>query len=155
MKDNKSHLTAITRKTLPRPTKWLIDRGYVLEDIGVLDYGCGRCATVNPAYWDNYDPYYVPDPPRQKEYRVIVCNYVLCTIKSRQERIRILRNIRKLLSKHGIAFVSVRNNKPKQGWGKSKTGTYQGRVKKLALRVLYENAQFRIYLLTKKDKLPY
>lgn len=156
MKD-KSHLTAISRRSLPRPTRWLMDHHYVLDHpyITTLDYGCGKCASVNPKTWHNYDPYYAPNgiSPNGK-YLIIICNYVLC-VKTQRERIKILRKIRSLLCKHGLAYISVRNDKPKKGWGCSSRGTYQGRCQKLPLPFFYSTSQFRIYLLTKKTKLPY
>jgi hypothetical protein len=154
MKD-KSHLTAITRKALPTPARWLMQHGYVLDHpfIPTLDFGCGKCASVNPKTWVNYDPHYCPDTIAEgQRFNIIVCNYVLC-VKTQEDRRKILKKIRYLLSEHGIAYISVRNDKPKNGWGKSARGTYQGRVQKLALPLLYSNSQFRIYLLTKKTKL--
>ena len=153
MKD-KSYLTAITRRTLPTPTRWLMRQGRVLDHpvLPTLDFGCGKCDSVNPTSWDNYDPYFHPDGIKNAPYMIIICNYVLC-VKPESERLKILRHIRKLLSTYGVAYITVRNDKPKQGWGKNKRGTYQGRVRKLALPLLYENSQFRIYMLTKKTKL--
>lgn len=155
MKD-KSHLTAIARRTLPTPVRWLMRRAYVVDHryVPTLDFGCGRCASVNPKSWDSYDPYYAPKGiPRGKKYLIILCTYVLCAITP-TEREKVLKRIRSLLTPHGIAFITVRNDRPAQGWGCSSKGTYQGRVKKLALPLLYQNSQFRIHMLTRSNFKP-
>lgn len=154
MKDN-SHLTAIARKALPTPVRWLMRQGFVMDHPGIatLDYGCGKCASVNPEVWDNYDPYYAPNGiPKGKKYNIILCTYVLCVLPQ-EERPKVLRKIRSLLTKYGVAYISVRNDRPKNGWGKSSRGTYQGRVRKLALPLLHQNSQFRIYQLTRNCKI--
>lgn len=152
---NKSHLTAIARRKLPMPVRWLMQHGHVMDHafIPTLDFGCGKCASVNPKSWTNYDPHYCPDTIADgQRFNIILCTYVLCVLPE-PERKKVLKKIQYLLSEHGLAYVSVRNDKPKQGWGCSSKGTYQGRVRKLTLPLLYENSQFRIYLLTKKTKL--
>lgn len=155
MKD-KSHLTAISRKTLPRPTRWLLNQGRVIVHPGVkvLDYGCGRCYKINPKEWDNYDPNFFQRAGGYKKnsYNLIICNYVLCVLPP-EERLPVLKDIKALLAPYGVAYVTVRNDKPKQGWGVSSKGTYQGRIRKMPLPELYKNANFRIYLLTKDTEL--
>jgi hypothetical protein len=149
-----SHLTAITRKTLPVPTRWLINHGLVDVEENVLDYGCGKCYAVNPQSWCNYDPYFKPQTLLPRGYfNTIICNYVLCTLPE-AERMPVLRKIQTLLGgQDAIAYISVRNDKPKNGWGKSSRGTYQGRVRNLNLPLVYKNSQFRIYQLTKETVL--
>ena len=150
MKHN-SHLTAIARKTLPVPTRWLLQHGMLTGS--VMDYGCGKCASVNPPGWFNYDPYYQPNANFGTDrFDTIVCNYVLCTLPNR-ERMDVLKHIQTLLRLNGVAYISVRNDRPKQGWGISSRGTYQGRVRKLPLPILRNVKQYRIYLLTKETKL--
>jgi hypothetical protein len=139
-----SHLTAIARKTLPVPTQWLISNGFVKGK--VLDYGCGRCKSVNLPDWDNYDPFFAPTLPSFK-YDTIICNYVLCTLPPR-EHLDVLKKIQIYLNVGGNAFVSLRNDRPAHGWGFTKRGTYQGRVQGLPLTLVHKCAQFRTYLLT-------
>lgn len=148
--DSNSHLTAIARKTLPRPTRWLLDKGLIVGS--VMDYGCGKCGNINPPEWFNYDPHYQPNFFTGARYDTIVCNYVLCVLP-REKRMDVVKHIQVLLRLNGIAYIAVRNDKPKNGWGVSSRGTYQGRVQKLPLYIIYENSQFRIYQLTKADKL--
>jgi hypothetical protein len=153
---HKSYLTAIPRKALPTPTRWLL-KGEHVDALSphVLDFGCGKCASVNPVAWTSYDPHFKPLDLSKLEgtFGRIICNYVLCTLPP-EERIPVLRQIQKLLHVDGIAFVSVRNDRPKNGWGLTSKGTYQGRVRFPFLTEVYKNSQFRIYLLTKSDPLP-
>lgn len=150
MKHN-SHLTAITRKTLPVPTRWLMSQGLIVGK--VMDYGCGKCASVNPPHWFNYDPHYQPNANFGTDrFDTIVCNYVLCTLPS-VERMDVLKHLQVLLRLNGVAYVSVRNDRPKSGWGYSSRGTYQGRVRGLPLECIRKTSQFRIYRLTKETQL--
>lgn len=149
---HKSYLTAISRKTLPLPTRWLLSQSLV--NGRVLDYGCGKCFKINPSTWHNYDPYHCPTTYWQwyNCYETIICNYVLCTLPA-EERKWVLLNIQNLLTNNGIAYLSVRNDKPKQGWGLSARKTYQGRAQELKLNCIRTCSTYRIYRLTKKDKI--
>lgn len=145
----KSHLTAISRKTLPKPTQWLMKQGLIRGR--VLDYGCGKCAPINPIDWINYDPYHYPCLV-WPSFDTIICNYVLCVLQPK-ERKHVLKTIHFLLKSDGKAYISVRNDRPDRGWGYSKKGTYQGRVRKLNLPLVHEERNFRIYLLTPQSKV--
>lgn len=150
MLKHNSHLTAISRATLPRPTRWLMKKGLLVGK--VMDYGCGKCAKVNPPDWFNYDPYYQPNFFTGARYDTIICNYVLCVLPN-AERMKVVKHIQTLLRLNGVAYIAVRNDRPKAGWGVSSRGTYQGRVRRLPLPLLYECSQFRIYQVTKEDRL--
>lgn len=154
---NKSHLTAIGRKALPGPTRWLFNNARIKGK--VLDYGCGRCHSVNNQHFkaDGFDPHFEFDQTdasviNSRKYDTIICNYVLCVLRE-EERQTVLRSIQSLLSVKGIAYIAVRNDKPKQGWGVSSKGTYQGRVRKLPLELLRTTKDYRIYLLTRGTEL--
>ena len=149
MKHN-SHLTAIARKTLPVPTRWLMKQGLVRGR--VLDYGCGKCAPINPSHWANFDPVHCPTV-LVGEFDTIICNYVLCTLPN-DERQEVLEMIQHFLKSDGNAYVSVMNDRPKQGWGYSSRGTYQGRVRGLPLPLIRSVTQYRIFQLKKDTKLP-
>lgn len=152
---NKSHLTAIARKSLPAPVKCLIKHNPLLNKKRqkVLDFGCGKCKSINPSHWDSYDPHYNPDGiKKHKKYDTIFCTYVLCVVP-KDDRYAILRRIQSLLSRSGKAYISVRNDRPKQGWGFSKRNTYQGRANNLPLEMLWGNSLFRIYVLTRDSDL--
>lgn len=131
--------------------------GYVLNHafIATLDFGCGKCHEINNKHFpcDGYDPHFRPDGVAEgKRYNIIICNYVLCVLPPK-ERKAVLKKIQFLLGEYGVAYVSVRNDRPRQGWGVTSKGTYQGRVKHVTDTLIFKNSQFRIYLLTRKTKL--
>lgn len=155
---NKSHLTAIARSNLPTPTRWLIKQGYIGGD--VLDYGCGRCAELNNRLLGglkdvksvfNYDPYYAPKIPAHSQFDRIICNYVLCVVPEKEEK-KILHAIQRMLKNGGAAFISVRNDTPKQGYGFSSRKTFQRKVE-LNLTLFKKTREYRMYLLNKTDKI--
>ena len=157
--ENKSYLTAIARKTLPAPTRWLMRMGAIRGT--TLDYGCGKCHEVNNQFlpghlgWvDGYDPYYRPSgiPSVHTRYQTIICNYVLCVLPTPEERIQVLIDIQHLLTNDGLAFITVRNDFPKKGHGWTSRGTCQAKVI-LPYRSIFISSAFRIYLLTKTDRL--
>lgn len=160
-----SHLTAISRKALPVPTRWLLSQGMIHGH--VLDYGCGKCKPLNDAILakvpsvksvNSYDPHWSPNEiigPNNHEgwYDVILCTYVLCTLPEGPE-LDILRQIRKHLRKNGIAFITVRNDEPKNGYGRSSKGTFQRKVELPYLYELRKTTQYRIYVMNHDTKLP-
>ena len=156
-----SHLTAINRKALPVPIRWLLAQRMIHGH--VLDYGCGKCEPINnvvfPKYPQiksitNFDPYYAPIQPVQPNYLgegwydTILCTYVLCTLPKTDEK-RILQGIQKLLRPNGVAYITVRNDEPKGGYGQSSRGTFQRKVEIPYLFELRKCHQYRIYLLTR------
>jgi hypothetical protein len=157
-----SHRTAIARKSLPVPVRWLL--AHNLLHGHVLDYGCGKCYVLNnrtirdhPGVFSitSYDPYFAPwEAPivsANLRWDVIFCSYVLCTLPKAQEK-SILEDIQKRLSPDGKAYIIVRSDRPKQGYGKSSRGTYQRKVK-LNLPLHRETSQYRMYVLTSFEKL--
>ncbi len=154
-----SHLTAITRTALPVPVRWLLGQGLIHGY--VLDYGCGKCASINDLHLrthpnvrslNNYDPFYSPHdivrpPNREGWYDVVLCTYVLCTLPEKDEK-KILKDIKTLLKPNGVAYITVRNDEPKQGYGVSSKGTFQRRVELPYLYEFKKCHQYRIYLLT-------
>jgi hypothetical protein len=157
-----SHKTAIARATLPVPTRWLLSQGMLHGT--VLDYGCGKCKQINDKVIAStpgvksvisYDPFYEPDALKNsaiERFDVVICNYVLCTLPIEAEK-GVLKDIQDHLLPNGIAFVSVRNDIPRGGYGVSSKGTYQRKVEIEYLYELKKCAQYRIYLLTRDCKL--
>lgn len=169
----RSHLTAIFRKALPVPVRWLLSQNMIHGN--VLDYGCGKCKELNDKYIGgvpgvlsvvNYDPHWHPAPfsplgqypinyPKHSDwgaYDVVLCTYVLCTVEEREQK-PILKRIRSLLRPNGVAYITVRNDEPKQGYGVSSKGTFQRKVELPFLYELRKTYQYRIYLLTPGNKL--
>lgn len=168
-----SHLTAIARTALPLPVRWLLSQGMIHGR--VLDYGCGKCKSLNDTVLAkhpgvesvcSYDPHWHPasfspvgqypiNYPKHSDwgtYDVILCTYVLCTVEEREQK-TILRRVRSLLLPNGVAYITVRNDEPKQGYGISSKGTFQRRVELPFLYELRETHQYRIFLLTPGNKL--
>lgn len=161
MVKHNSHLTAITRRALPVPVRWLLQQGNAIKG-HVLDYGCGKCAAINnrtiaqlPVVksMTNYDPHFEPiDLSFKSTFDTILCTYVLCTLPESEES-QILHTLRHHLRPDGMAFISVRNDTPQQGHGVSSRGTFQRWVELSFLRNLLTASQCRIYILTKNTPL--
>jgi hypothetical protein len=80
-----------------------------------------------------------------EDYDVITCNYVLNVVPDPLERQRILDNIRILLMKGGVAYITVRRDVKTTGY--TKKGTYQENVE-LNLPILWENSSYCTYVLS-------
>lgn len=156
------HLTAVSRKTLPVPVRWLLHQKKLYGK--VLDYGCGKCGDLNKKFIlslpgiklvHSWDPFYQPFELQIQKgfYDVILCTYVLCVLPKSEEK-EIFLNIQFLLKESGTAYVSVRNDKPRQGWGITRRGTFQRKVELNFLPLLKKTSQYRIYLLTKQSEIP-
>jgi len=153
---NQSHLTAIGRSNkLPTPTRFLYEKGLLIPS--VLDYGCGRCHNINNKFFntEGFDPFYRPFFGEKKLYKTIICNYVLCVLPKKKEHLEVLKTIQSLLKEEdGIAYVSVRNEKPPQGYGWTPRKTYQAKVR-LDLPVMKTTREFIMYELRKNIPLAF
>lgn len=144
-----SHKTAIKRKQLSGPAKYLFEK-YPFTFLGPskwLDYGCGYGSDADSLDIDKYDPHYFPifDEYLKRDY--IMCNFVLNTIPEAEERYKVIDSILSLLKPTGIAFISVRNDKKDlNGW--TKKGTWQGYIE-LNLPVEVKRSSFVMYRLVK------
>lgn len=138
---NKAYLTAISRKSLSVPAKWLIDNDLISQNH--LDYGCGKGGDAERLTCDKYDPHYFPDKP-VKRYDSITCTYVLNVLNS-TDITNVIESIRQLLTYDGKAYISVRRDIKKEGI--TSKGTYQYMVY-LNETVLYENSSFALYEIT-------
>ena len=142
--------TAIRRRTLSAPVKWLLDnrrlQGFV------LDYGCGLGQDVdilNGSHCFNtvhgWDPVHKPDI-EPSLYNTVYCNYVLNVLDSTFEMAEVINNcLAKLLGPNDFAYFAVRNRIPDLR-GPTSKGTYQCHVRNIkALKKLYSNGSFIIY----------
>ena len=141
---NKAHLTALRRKSLSLPCKYLLDKNLVQGR--ALDYGCGHGFDADSLGADKYDPHYFPTHPEGK-YNLIYCNYVLNVIEDTEIRYRVIADIYNLLERGGVAFISVRNDRKKLN-GITKRGTWQGYVE-LDLPVENKRSEYVMYRLTR------
>jgi 2-polyprenyl-3-methyl-5-hydroxy-6-metoxy-1,4-benzoquinol methylase len=138
-----SHLTAIARKKLSLPTRYLLK--FNLLEGKILDFGCGKGFDTDFLASEGfnitgYDPYFRPEAPTG-QFDTIICNYVLNVI-SEKEQGEVLDYINHLLSKGGFAYISVRRDIKKEGY--TKRGTFQRNVV-LNLPILTENAKYCMY----------
>jgi len=140
---NKAHLTALRRKSLSLPCKYLLDKNLVQGR--ALDYGCGHGFDADSLGAEKYDPHYFPTRPEGK-YNLIYCNYVLNVIEDPAERLKVIEDIRSFLAPKGVAYISVRNDREKL-IGYKKKGTWQGHVE-LGLPVEKKCAGYVMYCLT-------
>jgi ATP adenylyltransferase len=109
--DIKSAATAISRKTLSLPAKWLANNNLLTGS--VLDYGCGKGVDANILNADKYDPHYFPKPITKK-YNTIYCIYVLNVLKP-ENVIPVILDIKSHLEKDGVAYLAVRRDIDKEG----------------------------------------
>jgi SAM-dependent methyltransferase len=138
----RTHLTAISRKKLSAPVKYLKDEGFLVGEI--LDYGCGRGFDCDFLECDGYDPHYRPQPLTRK-YDTVFCVYVLNVLPTDEERFEVINEVRKLLKEHGRAYFVVRNDKKSlNGW--TSKGTYQTFVD-LPFPVIKKTTGYLIYSL--------
>ena len=82
---NKSHLTAMKRKVLSLPMKWLVDNGYIKKGDEALDYGCGKGDDADELEFVGYDPHH-RDVEIDQFFDIVTCNYVLNVIEDDLER---------------------------------------------------------------------
>lgn len=143
------HKTAIARKTLSTPVRFLLGAQLLMGRI--LDYGCGRGSDVALLFASNlfvtpFDPHYFPKS-HFGQYETIMCNFVLNVIPDEDERAFVLLRIQHLLAEGGTAYISVRNDKRSlKGW--TTKGTWQGLIE-LDLPVVKRTAGYVMYKLTK------
>lgn len=140
--ERNSWRTAIKRRTFSAPLVYLWENGLIplLWANRCLDYGCGRGDDAEFLALDVYDPHFAPTMPRGR-FACILCTYVLNTLP-RSHEAAILANIRKRLTKDGVAYITVRRDIRKPGY--TSRGTYQRNVK-LALPIVHENSNFCVY----------
>lgn len=139
-------MTAVTRKQPSLPMRRLAKDGR-LNGRG-LDYGYGRGFDAKHFSFDGYDPHFRPEMP-EGEYSTVVSNFVLNVIKNDDERRAALRIIASKLSKDGVAYVSVRNDR-KALSGMTSKGTWQGLII-LDLPIVYKTRGYITYELTRNS----
>ena len=149
---NKSHLTAISRKELSAPSRYLKEKGLLVGKL--LDYGCGKGKDADILGATKYDPHFFPDMDALYsnldtiQFDTIYCNFVFNVVEDAAERIVVLKNLCNHLKSGGTCYITVRRDKKKLK-GKTSKGTWQGYIE-FDLPVVYEKkGNFIIYKLTK------
>jgi hypothetical protein len=136
---NKSYRSAIKRKKISSPLRYLISNSLIKGK--VLDYGCGRGDDAAVMSFDKYDPHYFPKYPSRK-YQTIICSFVLNILSARDQRI-VINQLRDLLKKDGKCYVTVRRDIKKQ----YKVLDYMQRLVHLKLPSVYRGSDYEVYLL--------
>jgi hypothetical protein len=143
---NDSSKTAIHRKNISAPAKWLRDQQLIVGCS--LDYGCGHGVDADTIGMDKYDLNWHPEMP-EGTFDTITCTYVLNVIESEQERQEVLDDIISRLSLLGTAYVTVRADSNKLN-GVTKTGSWQGNIMlDSPWELLRSVSGYRIYRFTK------
>ena len=145
---NESGKTAIERKTLSQPMRWLAANAHLERQTRRLDYGCGKGYDADTLGFAKFDINHFPTMPRGK-FGIITCNYVLNVIKRWDERQAVVEDIISRLTAHGTAYISVRNDVEKLN-GMTALGTWQGYVTPPEpFTLLREVAGYRLYVYKK------
>jgi Methyltransferase domain len=103
------HKTAIKRKNISVPLRWLISKGLLFGK--TLDYGCGRgfdCSFLGIQGYDPNAPAPINKYPTCK-FNTVICTYVLNVLPPKEQR-EVIRSIKKLLTPNGVAYVTVRRD---------------------------------------------
>ncbi|KKL88582.1 hypothetical protein LCGC14_1923230, partial [marine sediment metagenome] len=139
-----SYKTAIKRKTISRPLKYLIKEGLVTKDHWILDYGCGRGDDMEWLRSNKYDirgwdpTWYQNSLYMYRSYDIVLCTYVLNVVNSTTRK-NIIKVLKDLTNKHGKVYMTVRRDVEKHTV--SSKGTHQYRVK-LPFKIIKETASY-------------
>jgi len=139
---NTSWKTAIKRKSLSRPMKFLADNKLLVGKI--LDYGCGQGEDAKILKTESYDPHWNPTVPEEK-FDTITCLFVL-NVVSEVVQATILKKIKRLLTPNGKAYIAVRRDIKKD----YSVRDYKQRLVYLSLESIEKNRDYEIYKLENK-----
>lgn len=150
------HRTAIKRSKLSQPMQWLLDTHELNPTQRILDYGCGRGDDIRLLLADHniHAAGYDPNNPAFDvcpigTFDVITCNYVMNVVESPTDRAAIEQTIIDLLSTHGKAFITVRNDAINCN-GTTSIGTWQGIVAPSdRFTLLRTTSGYRLYYYTR------
>ena len=156
-KINHPYLTAIRRKDLSVPVRYLLQHGLLKGRI--LDFGCGfgyDTDELKRRGYDitGYDYYYRQEYPEGK-FDTIVCVYVLNVLEPYAQA-EVMMNVSHLLSPVGTAYFAVRRDVEKEGFrlhAVHRQYTYQCNVR-LPFPSLECNASYELYQYHHFNKLP-
>lgn len=154
---NHPYLTAIKRKDLSVPVRYLLQRGLLKGRI--LDFGCGfgyDTDELKRRGYDitGYDYYYRTEYPEGK-FDTIVCVYVLNVLEPYAQA-EVMMNVSHLLSPLGTAYFAVRRDVEDEGFrlhAVYRQYTYQCDVR-LPFTSLKCNASYELYQYRHFNKLP-
>jgi len=138
-----SDRTARHRRRMSAPVNWLLNAGLFRNVRRALDYGCGHGTDAKILRIDAWDPHHRPGwTPKRVYYDLVLCTYVLNVIPSKEERRRVLADIRGLLKFNGVAYVTVRRDI--KGWRYTRNG-WQGNVQVPGGRSIHRTSWYETY----------
>ena len=113
----KPWLTAIKRKNISAPLRYLLENNYITKSDTILDYGCGHGFDLNHLKYSGYNTIgydkfietYSSSNYNENKYSSILCFYVLNTIDSEEERIDVLKSLSNLVENKGKIYLAVRS----------------------------------------------
>ena len=163
-----SKKTAMTRKKLSAPMRYLLDNGFFPRGrlswspesewvtgtpLRFLDYGCGKGFDADFCGFHKYDPHFegVDSLLPHNHYDIITCNYVLNTLPTMTDVHSVIWDIQAHLKEDGVAYISVRNDKKNLN-GETKIGTWQQYVS-LDAPIVHKTSSYVIYEITYQDTL--
>ena len=136
--------TAIKRRTISAPVKYLLDKRFIIATDKVLDYGCGHGFDCDKLGWDGWDPNHRPWDV-QELYDVVASVYVANVLLD-EEIEDYIKSIHARLKRNGVAYIAVRRDIKREGF--TATGSYQTN-RELSLPLIKEfKGRFAIYLLS-------
>lgn len=137
--------TAIHRKNLSSPAKWLSDNKLIAHP--ALDYRCGKGMDAALLKIESYDPVHKPLMPFG-EFQTILCTYVLNVVDA-ETGDDIIEDILYRLKYGGRAFITVRRDFKKDY--RNSYGVEQ-RIVKLGLPIIHETRNYCIYSVGIKER---
>ena len=127
-----AHLTAIDRREVSYPTRWLRDTQRLQGRI--LDFGCGKMKDLTSLQAEGFDvtgfdPYYRNAWPTGT-FDTIICHYVLNVLMALEQTF-VLMCVSELLKPGGTAYFTVRRDLEREGFRDHyihRVATYQCQV---------------------------
>lgn len=115
------HKAAFRRSRLSSPMSLAIEKGIIMPDTSVFDYGTGKGDCVNLLNQmgisaSGYDPYWHPNNKIESADVVTLC-YVLGVIESPLERDEVLKRAWSLATSCLIVACQVQHSRGSKAWG--------------------------------------
>ena len=142
-----SYKTAIGRKSLSAPVKYLRKINAFPQGTSIIDFGCGRGTDVQFLREMNYET--VGYDPHWSQagwllgykYDIVLCTYVLNVVDIRQRDL-IIKTLKNLTKPQGNVYITVRRDVKRHHVSIRGTNQYDVR---LPFKVVKENSSYCIY----------
>jgi SAM-dependent methyltransferase len=125
--ENKSYRTARGRKEISAPLRDHLISDWDWDRVGtILDFGCGKGTDAEfleaeGFKVDKYDPHFFPEKPEDKQFDVVLCNYVLCVVEEHEQQ-AVIDDAMSYVKPDGWGYFVVRRDKKNlNGWTSRQT----------------------------------